>query len=130
MGVSLQERMERLGIREPDLEESFVLGSGPGGQKINKTASCVHLRHRPTGIEVHCQESRSREANRDLARLRLCERIEDQQRARALAIARKRARKRFANRRESPAQKAKRLKSKRLRSEKKRSRGRVSRDRD
>ena len=71
----LTRRMAELGIREDDLVEKFVLGSGPGGQKVNKTASCVYLRHMPSGIEVKCQRARSRELNRFLARRELCERL-------------------------------------------------------
>ncbi|MFO8072359.1 MAG: peptide chain release factor-like protein [Polyangia bacterium] len=78
----LGRRMERLGIREADLDEKFVLGSGPGGQKINKTASCVQLRHLPSGHEVKCQRERSREVNRLLARAELCDRIEEEIRER------------------------------------------------
>jgi protein subunit release factor B len=72
----LHERMERLEIRESDLIEKFVLGSGRGGQKMNKTSSCVYLKHIPTGIEVKCQQERSRELNSFFARRELCERIE------------------------------------------------------
>ena len=70
-------RMAALGIRESDLVESFILGSGSGGQKINKTASCVQLRHRTSGIDIKCQQSRSRELNRFLARRELCSRLEE-----------------------------------------------------
>jgi peptide chain release factor len=73
----LEERMERLGIREEDLIEKFVLGSGSGGQKINKTSSCVYLKHQPTGIEVKCQRDRSRELNRIKARRELCDKLEE-----------------------------------------------------
>ena len=66
--AALQERMEALGIREQDLEESFVRGSGRGGQKVNKTNNCVYLKHIPTGIAVKCHVDRSRELNRFLAR--------------------------------------------------------------
>ncbi len=72
----LQERMKRLGIKEGDLIEKFILGSGKGGQKINKTSSCVYLKHLPTGIEIKCQRERSRELNRFYARRELCERLE------------------------------------------------------
>ena len=72
---ALHERMEELGIREEDLIEKFILGSGKGGQKVNKTASCVYLKHIPTQIEVKCQQDRSREMNRFLARRELCEQI-------------------------------------------------------
>ncbi len=71
-------RMEKLGIKEDDLIEKFILGSGSGGQKINKTSSCVYLKHAPTGIEVKCQRDRSRTMNRFLARRELCEKLESQ----------------------------------------------------
>src|SRR5690606_5916276 len=70
---TLEQRMKAAGIDEDDLDERFVLGSGSGGQKINKTASCVQLKHIPTGYEVSCQDSRSREKNREIARARMCE---------------------------------------------------------
>ena len=69
--------MEELSIKEEDLVEKFILGSGSGGQKINKTSSCVYLKHLPTGIEVKCQQERSRELNRYLARKELCKRLEE-----------------------------------------------------
>jgi len=72
----LAERMLRCGIREENLIEKFILGSGRGGQKINKTASCVYLKHLPTGLEVKCQRERSRELNRYIARKELCEKLE------------------------------------------------------
>jgi len=62
-------------VRDPDLVEKFVLGSGSGGQKLNKTSSCVYLKHVPTGMEVKCQQTRSRDTNRFLARRQLCERL-------------------------------------------------------
>lgn len=68
-------RMEKLGIREEDLEERFVRGSGSGGQKINKTSSCVWLIHKPSGIEVKCQRDRAQSMNRFHARSELCEKI-------------------------------------------------------
>jgi protein subunit release factor B len=74
---ALLKRMEACGIREGDLVEKFILGSGSGGQKINKTASCVYLKHLPTGIEVKCQRERSRELNRFIARRELCRKIEE-----------------------------------------------------
>ena len=69
--------MESLGIKEGDLIEKFILGSGSGGQKINKTSSCVYLKHIPTGIEIKCQRERSREMNRYYARRELCNRLEE-----------------------------------------------------
>jgi peptide chain release factor len=73
----LEERMVALGIREGDLEERFVRAQGRGGQKVNKTSSCVHLKHLPTGMEVKCQETRSREANRFFARRLLSDKVEE-----------------------------------------------------
>jgi peptide chain release factor len=72
----LAARMRKLNILDEDLIEKFILGSGPGGQKINKTASCVYLKHLPSGIEIKCSKERSQEINRFLARRELCERIE------------------------------------------------------
>lgn len=73
---ALAERMRRCSIHDNDLIEKFILGSGKGGQKVNKTASCVYLKHIPTGIEVKCQRERSRELNRYIARRELCEKLE------------------------------------------------------
>jgi protein subunit release factor B len=72
----LRLKMQRLGIRESDIAEKFIHGGGKGGQKINKTASCVYLKHLPTGIEVKCQAERSQLLNRFLARRILAEKIE------------------------------------------------------
>jgi peptide chain release factor len=72
----LAARMERLHIREEDLVEKFIHGSGPGGQKINKTSSTVYLKHIPSGIEIKCSHDRSQDLNRFLARRMLCERLE------------------------------------------------------
>ena len=71
----LNERMETLRIHEKDLKEKFVRSSGRGGQKVNKTSSCVFLKHLPTGIEVKCMRERSQSVNRYLARRELTERI-------------------------------------------------------
>lgn len=72
----LNERMERLGVMESDFRETFVRSSGPGGQKVNKAASCVQLVHIPSGLSVKCQQSRSQALNRFLARRLLLDRIE------------------------------------------------------
>jgi len=128
MNQALEDRMRRLQIEESDLVERFVLGSGPGGQKINKTASCVHLLHIPTKIEVHCQKSRSRTVNRELARMRLCEHLELRERHRKLERARHRAKARYAGRKPSKAQKAGTRRLKEIRSEKKRTRKKISQD--
>ena len=73
---SLLERMRALGVHEQDIEEQFVRSSGAGGQKVNKTSSCVVLHHRPTGIRVKCQQERSQALNRFLARRILLDKIE------------------------------------------------------
>lgn len=73
---ALAKRMAALSIREEDLEEHFILGSGKGGQKVNKTASCVQLKHLPSGIVIKCQKERSRALNRYYARRELCEKLE------------------------------------------------------
>jgi protein subunit release factor B len=72
----LQDRMEALGIHEKDIEEKFIRSSGKGGQKVNKTSTCVYLRHIPTGIEVKWMRERSQSLNRFLARRELVRRIE------------------------------------------------------
>lgn len=73
----LEARMAALGLREQDLEEKFIRSSGPGGQRVNKTASCVYLRHPPTGLEVKMQQERQQRLNRYYARKRLCELMEE-----------------------------------------------------
>lgn len=72
----LRNKMEALGIREEDLVERFIRSSGKGGQHVNKTSTCVWLKHLPTGIEVKCMEERSQSLNRFLARRELAERVE------------------------------------------------------
>jgi protein subunit release factor B len=72
----LKKRMDDLGIFEQDLIEKFILGSGKGGQKVNKSSTCVYLKHLPSGLEVKCQMDRSREMNRFLARRELCDKVE------------------------------------------------------
>lgn len=73
---TLRERMETLGIKETDIIERFVRSQGHGGQNVNKTATCVYLKHIPTGIEVKCQQERSQSLNRFLARRILLNKIE------------------------------------------------------
>ena len=72
----LKARMELLGVTEGDLEERFVHASGRGGQHVNKSSSCVYLKHLPTGVEVKCMEARSQSLNRFLARRYLLEKVE------------------------------------------------------
>ena len=75
----LAERMAALGVREDDLEETFVRSSGNGGQHVNKSATCVQLLHRPSGIRVSASQERSQSINRFLARRELLERLESSQ---------------------------------------------------
>ena len=120
--MTLAKRMGSLGIREDDIAETFILGSGAGGQKINKTSSCVRLVHRGSGIEVRCQQMRSREVNRYLARCELCDRLES--RLRGLHATRQQAieKIRRQKRRRSRRQKERVLREKKLHSVKKQSR--------
>ena len=73
---SLRDRMEQLGIQEKDIVERFVRSRGHGGQNVNKTSTCVYLKHIPTGLEVKCQQERSQALNRFLARRILADKIE------------------------------------------------------
>ena len=122
---ALAKRMQRFGIRDVDFEEIFTRSSGPGGQNVNKVATAVTLRHRPSGISVTVQDSRSQAVNRKLARERLLDAIEtvrEQQRAADIA---KREKER---RRKSPRPatlKRRILESKRKRGELKRQRANV-----
>jgi peptide chain release factor len=125
MNLSLDQRMQRIGIREADLKETFARSSGPGGQNVNKVATAVTLRHLPSGISVTVQDSRSQGQNRKLARERLLTAIEERQRAarRARIAAREKERRRKSPR--PPALKRKILESKRKRGELKRQRTKI-----
>lgn len=118
-------RLTAIGAQVSDVDERFVRGAGPGGQKINKTSSTVWLRHRPTGIEVRCQRERSQSANRELAWLELCGKLEARQRSAAAAVIDEREAERRRTRQKSRGQKRRMVESKRHRAKNKSSRGRV-----
>src|SRR6266568_5592626 len=96
MERSIESRMAQLGLRESDLEETFARSSGPGGQNVNKVSTAVRLLHRPSGVSVTVQDSRSQAQNRRLARERLLDAVEQaEQKRRAAEIAqREKARRR------------------------------------
>lgn len=124
----LARRYKKLGICEEDLSESFIRGTGPGGQKINKTSSTVQIVHLPSGIEVRCQAGRSQSANRRQARIELCTRLEADRAAARLAERQEREKKRRQNRPRPHGLQEKILKTKRERSLVKKKRGRVRPD--
>jgi protein subunit release factor B len=74
--IQLRQKMAALGIREEDLIEQFIRGGGRGGQKLQKTNSCVLLKHPPSGFDVRCEKTRSQVLNRFHARVLLCEKVE------------------------------------------------------
>src|SRR5579859_646043 len=122
---NLQRRLVAVGLRVGDVEEKFIRGGGPGGQKINKTSSTVWLRHGPTGVEVRIQRERSQTANRALAWAELCARLEARRRAAAAAIRQQGELHRRRTRQKTRGQKAAMVAAKRHRARHKVSRGRV-----
>ncbi len=120
--ATLVSQMNELGITEDDIEEQFIRGTGAGGQKINKTSSCVYLRHLPTGIEIKCQASRRRSKNRLTAREMLCEKLQALRDSAKLAKDQARHKRRQATRHPSRKEKARMIEEKRIRSQRKRSR--------
>ena len=125
---TLLAKMEKLGIREEDIDESFVRSSGRGGQKVNKASTCVYLKHTPTGIEVKCQDERSQSLNRFLARRRLVNKIEAHILGRESEERQRIERIRRQKRKRSKRAKEKMLRYKRERAEKKKLRANVSRE--
>ena len=116
---SLEERMAKVGLKEADIQEHFVRSGGSGGQNVNKTSTCVALKHLPSGIEVKCQIDRSQAVNRFLARRILLEKLEKKVFG-AKSEARKKIWKlRKQKKRRSKKAKEKVLREKHLRSEKK-----------
>lgn len=113
--TQIEDRLASLGTSVADVDERFVRGAGPGGQKINKTSSTVWLRHRPTGIEVRCQRERSQAANRELAWAELCERLEARRRDAAAERQDARETERRRTRQKSRGQKNRMIEAKRHR---------------
>jgi protein subunit release factor B len=124
MNKSIEVRLAALGVKISDVEERFILGSGHGGQKLQKTSSCVWLRHRPTGIETRCQSGRSQSANRDRAWTELCVKLEERQRAERAKQTDEREQGRRRNRQKSRGQKIRMMQSKKHRAGIKARRGR------
>jgi protein subunit release factor B len=124
----LGERLARLGVREEDLEETFVHSGGKGGQNVNKVATCVVLVHRPSGIAVKCQRERTQGANRLVARRMLADKIEAVRLGRASARQQEAERVRRQKRRRSRRAKTRMLRDKHAQSDKKASRGPVGHD--
>ncbi len=122
----LREKMLQFGIKEEDIAENFIRSSGKGGQNVNKTSTCVYLRHLPTGIEVKCQKERSQSLNRYLARVLLVKKIENLLMGR-MSQEKKRIEKiKRQKRKRSKRAKLKILESKRRHSEKKYHRAKVN----
>jgi protein subunit release factor B len=111
----IDRRLAALGVRGEDVDERFVRGSGPGGQKINKTSSTVWLRHRPSGVEVRCQTERLQSANRELAWAELCRKLEARARAATAAAVDAREEERRRTRQKSRGQKIRMIEAKKHR---------------
>ncbi|MBL9190009.1 MAG: peptide chain release factor-like protein [Opitutaceae bacterium] len=126
--TQIETRLAALGVRAADVEEKFVRGAGPGGQKINKTSSTVWLRHGPTGTEVRCQRERSQAANRELAWAELCAKLEARSRAAQAAVVDAREEERRRTRQKSRGQKVRMIQAKKHRAKHKAKRGRVGGD--
>lgn len=126
--TQIDERLAAVGARADEVDERFVRGSGPGGQKINKTSSTVWLRHRPTGVEVRCQRERSQSANRELAWTELCAKLEERQRADRARQQDEREQTRRRNRPKTRGQKIRMIQSKKHRAGIKARRGRPEPD--
>ena len=121
----LKARMEKLGISESDLEESFTRSSGKGGQNVNKLATCVYLRHIPTGFSVKCQKERQQGMNRYRARCLLLDKIEAYQAQRAQAVIARKEKLRRQKRGRSQEAKEEMLEEKRRQKERKQIRKKI-----
>jgi protein subunit release factor B len=122
--ASLRARFVSLGVQPDDVEETFIRGTGAGGQKVNKTSSTVRLRHRPTGLDVRCQRERNQSINRLLAWTELADRLQSRQLASAGAALAARELERRRRRQKSRRQKGRMIADKHHRAGIKRLRGR------
>jgi protein subunit release factor B len=122
------EKLAALGVRLDDVEERFIRGAGPGGQKINKTSSTVWLRHGPTGVEVRCQQERSQGANREVAWGELVAKLQARKTQALAAVVDAREAERRRTRQKSRRQKVRMIQSKKHRAQHKARRGRVGGD--
>lgn len=125
MNAQFEGRLAAVGVLSTEVTERFVLGSGRGGQKIQKTSSCVWLRHGPTGVEVRCQDERSQVANRHRAWSELCAKLEERSRVATAKLQDERERVARRHRQKSPRQKARMVDGKKHRSGIKQTRGRI-----
>jgi protein subunit release factor B len=116
---TLEEKMRKFSVREEDLVEKFIHASGPGGQNVNKVATCVYLKHLPTGFEVKMQKARSQASNRFLARRELMRKIENYILGKESEEEKRREKIRRAKQRRSRRAKKKMLEQKRIQSRKK-----------
>ena len=128
MNQDFETRLMALGTKAAEVDERFVIGSGRGGQKLQKTSSSVWLRHRPTGIEVRCQQERSQSVNRLLAWAELCTKLEERRRSELAKRKDDRELSRRRNRQKSRGQKIRMIESKKHRAGIKARRGRPSAD--
>ncbi|MBI5050165.1 MAG: peptide chain release factor-like protein [Nitrospirae bacterium] len=121
-GIALRQRLEGIGVYEKDIKEAFIRSQGKGGQNVNKTATCVYLKHIPSGIEVKCQKTRSQGLNRYYARQILYEKIERLIKSKESEEQQRITKIRRQKRKRSKRAKEKMLTEKRMQSQKKRER--------
>ncbi|MBN1384213.1 MAG: peptide chain release factor-like protein [Elusimicrobia bacterium] len=124
----LEEKMQKLGIFEKDIIENFSRAGGKGGQHLNKTSTCVHLKHIPTGIEVKCQQERSQFLNRFIARRILTGKIEQMMLGKKSEEQQRIEKIRRQKRKRSKRAKEKILRYKHMHSEKKKERRKINSD--
>ena len=127
-GKALEEEMRKFNVREEDLIEKFIRSSGPGGQNVNKVATCVYLKHVPTNFEVKMRKARSQGLNRFLARRELVRKIKNHILGKESEEEMRREKIRRTKRRRSRRAKKKMLEQKKLQAHKKELRAKPTRD--